>query len=131
MRVPNLRAEAKLAIISQTVIVISLFPLVWIFSSLQAAGSFVLGGIIAILPNIYLLQKFFSGYEGCPRRIMSRFFRGQTVKWILVATGFVLATQISWILPLLLFLGFIVAQLGFILLPLRLAQKKRNRIKNN
>lgn len=108
--------------------------LVWAFWSLNISCSFIIGGLICVLPNIYLYRRVFA-HAGAhaAQRILKALYRGEAIKLLLTACGFAGAASIPWILPLWLFAGYIVAQAGFWLAPIVLGcsrVKKNNQIVN-
>jgi len=120
--------DALWALITQLCVPIILFPLVWMIKSLETAGSFGVGALICVLPNIYLYRRTFA-YFGASKakQIVKAFYWGEILKLLLTAGGFVGAIFIPWVKPLWLFVGYIVAQLGFWLGPVVLGLSKRNK----
>lgn len=115
MRSNPYQVEAKSVIVSQACVMMTLsFVLFWIDKQIMA--SFAVGAMIAILPNVYLYKKAFR-YFGASKakQIFRAFYFGEAVKWVITAACFAVATQLSWILPIVLFIGFIVAQVVFAL----------------
>lgn len=121
MKRPLSHNDALWAIITQLLALIIFSPWVWIFWCAQPAQSFVIGGLICILPNIYLYRRVFA-YSGAQAlRIVKALYWGEAVKIILTAGFFASALPQQWILPLWLFVGYLVAQGGFWLGPIFLA----------
>lgn len=108
------RRDAAWAVWSQLFVLFSFFPLVWMIWNEKEAGSFVLGGLICLLPNIYLYVRVFSYFGArAAKQIVNAFYRGEIVKAALTAAGFIAALSMGWVLPLWLFVGYIVTQGGF------------------
>ncbi len=117
--------DALWALVTQAVVVFIGTPVVWLCWQPQAAGSLVLGGLVCLLPNIYLYRKAFSHFGARQaKQILKDLFWGKAVKIVLTAVLFIGALLISWALPLWVFIGFILAQVGFWLAPIYLGFKK-------
>jgi ATP synthase protein I len=86
----------------------------------QAGGSFAVGGLICVVPNIYLYSRVFAHFGARQaKNIIKAFYWGEAVKLILTGCGFAGAfILIPWIKPPWLFSGYIAAQLGFWLAPI-------------
>ena len=122
MKIQFFQNEAALSMLSQALFVLACFPGIVILVTIKAGLSFLFGGLIAFLPNLYAFRKTFC-FTGATaaRRIKNAFFQGQAVKWLLTALGFGFASMQGGLLGAWLFIGFIMAQIGFIVLPLFLA----------
>lgn len=117
--------EAFWAIVTQLAVIILLSPMVAFLWNRQAMGSWVVGGLICALPNIYLYRRVFSHFgANRAKQICKSLYSGEAVKLILTAIGFVGATYIAWILPVWVFVGYIGAQVAFGLTPVVLAYRK-------
>jgi ATP synthase protein I len=119
------RNEALWSLITQFCVPIIAFPLVWMCGSLAMAGSFAIGSLICVLPNIYLYRRTFA-HQGArkAKKIVKAFYWGEVVKLLITGLGFAGALFISWLHPLWLFVGYIATQLGFWLGPLVLGLLK-------
>jgi ATP synthase protein I len=117
--------DALWALIAQALVVLICLPVIWCFWQIQAAGSFLLGGLVCLLPNAYLYRKAFSHFGARQaKQILKDLFLGEAVKLLLTAGLFVGTLLISWALPLWIFIGFILAQVGFWLAPIYLGVRK-------
>lgn len=104
--------EAKGVLLTQGMLIIALAPMVALGWHQKAMLSFVSGGLIAWLPNLYLYRRVFF-YFGArsAQKIFKSLYWGEGIKMLLSALGFIAALQIM--LPLWLLLGYISAQFGF------------------
>lgn len=119
------RNEALKAIVAQLTFVLLLTPIMGVVGGMLIGGSFLLGGLIAPLANAYFYFRVFSHFGArAARDILKAFYRGEAVKIMMTAIGFGVAFKIAWVSPLWLFIGYIVAQIGFLASPLLL--KNRN-----
>jgi len=117
--------DALWALITQALVVFICTPIVWYYWQIQAAGSLVLGGLVCLLPNTYLYRKAFAHFGARQaKQILKDLFLGEAVKIVLTAILFIGALLISWALPPWIFIGFILAQVGFWLAPIYLGFKK-------
>jgi len=113
------RNDAFWSVVTQLLVAVVLFPLVCAFWGKQAAGSFGVGAVICVVPNMYLYWRVFRHFGArAVKRIVGAFYFGEIVKWVLTIIGFMGALQLLWVLPLWLFVGYITTQLGFWLGPL-------------
>lgn len=124
--------DALWAIVVQFLLMLLLLPGVWWKWTLPAAGSWFVGGLVCVLPNIYLYRRVFSFFGARQaKKIISAFYWGEAIKLLLTAICFVGALQIPWILPLWVFLGYIFAQIGFWIAPIVLGFWRGKRKKLN
>lgn len=88
--------------------------LLWASKGLQESGSFISGGLICLLPGIYLYRRVFV-HQGAhaAKKFFKSLYWGEMVKVLLTAIGFSLAVTTDWVMPVWLFMGFIFAQLSF------------------
>ena len=84
----------------------------------QAAISALIGGMVCIIPNLYLAAKLFQ-HRGAhaARRIVRNFYWGEAVKIFLTMLMFALVFIYIPINPQALFITFIVVQLCMWLAP--------------
>ena len=110
--------EALWTVLVQFPLVIILSPLIGILQGTLPAASYVVGGLICVLPNLYLYRRVFS-HQGARDaiKIFKSLYWGEAIKIVLTAAGFLLALTTKWVLPLWLFMGYITAQLSFALAP--------------
>ncbi len=90
----------------------------WFDSELIVAKSMAIGGLLSFITQVVFAIFMFShtGYRA-RNRIVSQFFRGQALKWLLTVFGFALI--FSFIRPLsalALFVGFIVMKMSHVLM---------------
>ena len=88
-------------------------PLFFIFSP-EICLSFFLGGVINIIPS-FLFGKIFFKNTGAraAKKIVKAFYWGETVKIFTTVLFFIAVFQWPEVKALPLFLGFILAQLGY------------------
>jgi F0F1-type ATP synthase assembly protein I len=110
--------EALWTVLVQFPLVIILSPLIGILQGTLPAASYVVGGLICVLPNFYLYRRVFA-HQGAKdaKKIFKSLYWGEAIKIVLTAAGFLLAVTTDWVLPLWLFMGYITAQLSFALAP--------------
>lgn len=127
MKRTHYQNEALFAILVQFPFVIILSPLVGILQGTLAAASFIVGGLICVLPNFYLYRRVFS-HQGAraAKKMFKSLYWGEMVKVVLTALGFLCAIMTGWALPLWLFMGYITAQISFALAPLLMSFMKKN-----
>ncbi len=127
MRSSRFQNEALWAVALQFPLVILFSPLIAGIYGVIAAGSYVVGGLICVLPNFYLYQRVFK-YKGAraAKKIFKSLYWGEMVKVLLTAIGFGLAVRTDWVLPVWLFVGYIMAQFSFFITPLGIARFKDN-----
>lgn len=119
--------DALSALISQALVIIILFPVVWLFWQAVAAFSMLLGGLVCLLPNIYLYRRVFAFFGATNAKlIVKALYWGETIKIILTALFFVGALLVGWSEPLWIFIGYVLAQLSFWIGPIILNLKKAN-----
>lgn len=119
------RNEALFAILVQFPFVIILSPLVGILQGTLSTASYIVGGLICVLPNFYLYRRVFS-HQGAraAKKIFKSLYWGEMVKVALTALGFGCAIMTQWVHPLWLFLGYITAQMSFAITPLLMSFMK-------
>src|ERR1700722_12919565 len=101
--------DALWGIIAQCVVVIVFSPWIWMLWDIKAMGSFLVGGLICVVPNSYLYVRVFSHFGARrAKQIVHAFYVGEALKFVLTAVCFVGALFIVWTLPLWLLVGFIV-----------------------
>ena len=117
--------EALWTVLVQFPLVIILSPLIGILQGTLPAASYVVGGLICVLPNFYLYRRVFS-HQGArsATKIFKSLYWGEAIKIVLTAAGFLFALTTEWVLPLWLFMGYITAQLSFALAPLLMSLLK-------
>jgi ATP synthase protein I len=111
--------DALWAVVGQLVFAIIFSSIVWIHWGLRSAVSIFVGGMICVLPNIYLYMRVFS-YFGAQQaqKIANAFYWGEMIKLVMTAGLFTGAFFLPYLIPLWLFIGYILAQFGFWLGPI-------------
>lgn len=126
--------DALWAIVSQLLFVLFFSTIAFFYEGAKAGASLIGGGLICILPNVYLYRRVFSYFGArAAKHIVTAFYWGEAVKFMLTALGFVAAffstsAKMPWV-----FAGYMVAQFSFWPAPLLLAiwRSKRKNIQNN
>lgn len=91
-------------------------------SELVVAKSAAIGGLLSFTTQIVFALFMFSytGYQA-RNRIVSQFFRGQALKWLLTVFGFAfIFIAIKSLAPLAVFIGFIAMKISHVLMLGRL-----------
>ncbi|MBS0286472.1 MAG: ATP synthase subunit I [Proteobacteria bacterium] len=106
--------DAFWIIVMQAACVFIMSVLLWFPKGSLEAGSFAAGGVICVLPSIYLYRRVFA-HQGAraAKKIFKSLYWGEMVKVLLTAMGFGLAVTTDWVVPIWLFMGYIAAQLSF------------------
>ncbi|MGE3319342.1 MAG: ATP synthase subunit I [Candidatus Berkiella sp.] len=125
MKRTNYQNEALWSILVQFPLVIILSLLIGILQGKLPAASYVVGGLVCVLPNFYLYRRVFS-HQGAraAKKIFKSLYWGEMVKVLLTAMGFLLAISTGWVEPVWLFMGYISAQLSFALTPFLMSLMK-------
>lgn len=106
--------DALYALYAQAIAIVVLLPIIWIAWQAQAALSAMIGGLVCLLPNIYLYRRVFAYFGATKAKlIVKAMFWGESVKIILTALFFIGALLIGWTEPMWVFMGYIWAQLSF------------------
>lgn len=91
---------------------------IWFGSNLVVAKSAAIGGALSFMTQMVFATFMFShsGYRA-RNRIVSQFFRGQALKWLLTVFGFALIfITIKPLSVLALFAGFIIMKMSHVLM---------------
>lgn len=91
---------------------------IWFDGELTVAKSAAIGGLLSFVTQMVFALFMFShsGYRA-RNRIVSQFFRGQALKWLLTVFGFALIfITIKPLSALALFTGFIVMKMSHVLM---------------
>lgn len=91
---------------------------IWFNGELIVAKSAAIGAALSFVTQMVFAVFMFShsGYRA-RNRIVSQFFRGQALKWLLTVFGFALIfITIKPLSPLALFIGFIVMKMSHVLM---------------
>ncbi len=110
----------------QWVIIFVISIITLLVSSVQAAVSVLLGGLVSIIPNMYFARMLFK-YHGAQaaRKIVNSFYKGEAIKMLLTVSLFALVFKSLKVVPLAFFAGFIVAQLLIWFAPLFFDNKRK------
>ena len=90
----------------------------WLHSDLVIAKSAAIGGLLGFATQMVFAWFMFSytGYRA-RNRIVSQFFRGQALKWLLTVFGFALIfTTVEPLSAPALFIGFIIMKVSHVLM---------------
>lgn len=90
----------------------------WLHSGLVMTKSAAIGGLLCFITQMVFALFMFShtGYQA-RNRIVSQFFRGQALKWLLTVFGFAfIFMTIKPLAPLAVFVGFITIKLSHIVM---------------
>jgi ATP synthase protein I len=118
--------EAWWALVVQGVGLILIAPLAWFLKDKFVAGSFLFGGAACLVPNIYLYHRVFRHFGAqSAHRMVKALYLGEMVKLLLTGAIFALSLTITWIRPLYLFIGYLIAQGIFWVAPLIWGLSKR------
>ena len=114
MKNPWVRQEALGIILTQSIFVVLLTPVVVVGWGLPMGGSFLFGGLIAPVANCYFCFRMFSHLGArAANKIVFAFYQGEAVKIAMSAVGFYVAFSTSWVSPLWVLIGYGAAQVGF------------------
>ena len=93
-------------------------------SGATAAMSALLGGLVCIVPNMYLARKLFQ-HKGAraAKQIVNGFYKGEAIKIMLSIALFALVFSFINIVPLVFFAAYMVVQLVFWFAPLIFVNK--------
>lgn len=109
----KIRSLAFAYIYVQALVIFIITCLLFFWSTLLAF-SFFWGGIICILPNAYLAHKLFAKTgANAARQIVTSFYLGETVKFIITIILFIIAFKYFNVNKLAVFIGYIIAQVTF------------------
>jgi ATP synthase protein I len=99
---------------SQTIVILILSVLLFFLESKIVAYSFLWGGAICIIPNIYFAHKLFAKTGAtAAREIIASFYISEVVKFIITIALFFIAFKYLKTNKLAIFIGYIVAQISF------------------
>jgi len=114
-----LNNDALWAVAGQCVFAIIFSCAIGLHWGLRPGVSALVGGMIGVLPNISLYLRVFSHFGAKnAQKIVNAFYRGEAIKLIMTAILFTAAFFVPVFIPLWLFIGYILAQLGFWLGPI-------------
>lgn len=114
MHLPQAVGRARRIVYIQFLFIFLLSLAVWMLSEEKGALAFCVGCFICFLPNLYFFWRVFSAQGArAAGRIVASFYWGEAVKFLLTAALFWCAfyffrQKIAW-----LFMGYIMAQVGF------------------
>ena len=118
--------EASITILMQFVSLMLIVPLGWIFGDKSIAASLGIGGALCFIPNLFLYRSVFK-YKGASeaKAIVQGLYLGEILKIILTFCLFLFVLRyMIWLSMLYLFVGYIVLQLTFWMIPIYFGIKK-------
>lgn len=99
---------------AQAVVILILSVLLYFFIGKVVAFSFLWGGAICVIPNIYFAHKLFAKTGAtATKQIIASFYISEIVKFIITVILFVIAFRYFTTNKLAIFIGYIVAQITF------------------
>jgi ATP synthase protein I len=105
----------------QALVVIVFAGIVFSLHAFQAAYSVLWGGMICVLANLYFARKLFASTGAlAANKILQAFYWGEAVKLTLTLFLFFIGFKFGSVIPLMLLMGYIVAQISFWLASLML-----------
>jgi ATP synthase protein I len=110
----SIRNLAYSYIYIQASIVLCISGVLFFLGKCNLSFSFLWGGFTCVLPNAYFAYKLFrrTGAK-TSRQIVTSFYLGEVVKFILTVILFTIAFKFFNVNKLALFIGYIVAQIAF------------------
>lgn len=97
----------------------------WICYGVVAARSALVGGCISIVPSILFSYKALAKWGASRmREVLGQFYIAEAIKLVLTAALFVVAAMLLEVSYLPLIVGFILAQLIFVVAPMILTFKQ-------
>jgi ATP synthase protein I len=110
--------DAYRIVMTQLFAVVVLFPFVQSFWDRETAVSVTLGGLVCVLPNLFLYRSMFTHFGAqAAKKIIKGFYWGELGKIALTTVLFSIALNAPGVLPGSLLVGFVIAQLFFWLAP--------------
>lgn len=102
------------------IIVILLASVITLFAlNTKAAYSCVLGGLVSVIPNLLFAKKLFQKlYARQAQAFIKTFYRYEIIKLILMGCLFVILLKLKITTELFLVLGFVLAQISSLFLPI-------------
>jgi ATP synthase protein I len=98
----------------QTLVILILSVSLYFLGNKIVAFSFLWGGAICIIPNIYFAHKLFAQTgAAAARNIVASFYVSEVIKFIITIILFFIAFKYLNTNKLALFIGYIVAQVTF------------------
>lgn len=111
--------DAYRIVMTQLFAVVVLFPFVQLYWDRATAISVTLGGLICVLPNLFLYRCMFAHFGAqAAQKILRGFYFGECCKILLTAVLFSIAFNVQGILPKSLLMGFVLTQGFFWFAPL-------------
>jgi ATP synthase protein I len=111
---------------AQLVFTLLATSIAYLLSGLHGSVSFLLGGLISVLPNAcFALILFRHNGAVNARQIASTFYKGEAVKWVLTVGLFTLAFKYMNVVPMVSIIGFIVVQMTFWFAPFIIDNKNK------
>lgn len=117
MAKPILNAIRSVAfgyIYMQIVVILIITALLYLLSNVIIAFSFLWGGIICIIPNLYFAHKLFARTGAqATQQIIASFYISEIVKFLITVLLFWVAFKYFNTNKLAIFVGYLVAQFTF------------------
>ncbi len=83
----------------------------WGIVNTNAAWSMGLGGLVSVLPQVCFAVILFSEQRArFSKTMVTRFYRGEALKLMMSATLFAMVFRFGQVVPVLFFMGYILAQ---------------------
>jgi ATP synthase protein I len=115
----SLECRAYWLVVLQGIVVVTAAIIAWLIIDKRAAYAILLGGVVSILPNLYFAWRLFHRIYGySAQRLLMTFYRNEIIKLVLMGLLFIVIIKLKIVANLPFIIGFILAQLGTILLPL-------------
>jgi ATP synthase protein I len=110
----SIRSQAFSFVLAQAIVVFCAACFLYFFAKKITALSFLWGGMICVLPNAYFAHKLFTQTGAqASRQIVTSFYVGEVVKFILTFILFAAVFKYVETNKLLVIIGYIFAQLVF------------------
>ena len=107
----NMQHQAAYILGLQVLLTAGIAAACWVFVDRQSALSALLGGLVALLGNTYMLIR--SGIQGDAKQLLWAFYRAETGKWLLTFLLFILLFKFAAVTVLFVLLGYLIAQTAF------------------
>jgi ATP synthase protein I len=102
---------ARRLFVVQLSLIVWLSCLFWLLFDARAAGSIALGGLVWVLPQACFALIVFSEQRArYSKAIVSRIYRGEAFKLVFSAVLFAGVFYLGHVLPLMFFVGYMLAQ---------------------
>lgn len=90
-----------------------------VVSNKGVAVSLFLGGLVSVIPNVYFAKRLFQNtYARSAKKIVATFYTNEVIKLFLIGLLFIAVIKLQFAEEFPLVLGFVLAQLCVLFLPL-------------